>query len=104
MTDCIEREPLLAWLSNMSVSENIIEAIKDPERFPAADVIEVKHGYWEPIVTMFTNDEGHHWSEHYLRCTVCGHERRREFKPLPTYCEECAAKMESIEKRKSEEN
>lgn len=76
----------------------------DPEDIPTADVVELKHGYWEPIVTMFTNDEGYHWSEHYLRCTVCGHERRREFKPLPTYCEGCTARMESIEKRKSKEN
>ena len=37
----IKKEPLCAWLSNMSVSENIIKAIENDNRFPPADVVEV---------------------------------------------------------------
>ena len=37
----IKKEPLCAWLSNMCVSENIIKAIENDNRFPPADVVEV---------------------------------------------------------------
>lgn len=95
MTDCIEREPLLAWLSNMSVSENIINTINDKDRFPAADVTEVRHGSWRSIDKQQFASEGH-WTERYLQCSVCNYERRHSWLrgEKPTYCENCGSKMD----------
>ena len=41
MDEYIKRESLIAWLHNMAVSPALIAAIKNKERFPAADVVEV---------------------------------------------------------------
>lgn len=37
----IEKEPLIAWLENMCVSNNIIEAIKDENRFHTVSVLKI---------------------------------------------------------------
>ena len=37
----IEKEPLLAWLSHMCVSENIIKAIADENKFPTVSVLKI---------------------------------------------------------------
>ena len=37
----IEKEPLLAWLENMCVSKNIIDAIEDENRFPTVSVLKI---------------------------------------------------------------
>ena len=96
MTDCIEREPLLAWLSNMAVSENIIEAISDPERFPATNVTEVKHGHWIPVNKQQGNPTDGFWTERYLQCSECNYERRHSWLngEKPPYCENCGSKMD----------
>lgn len=41
MPEYIERETLIAWLENMHVSKNIINAIQNKKRFPSANVVEV---------------------------------------------------------------
>ena len=86
MTDYIKREPLLAWLSNMAVSENIIEAISNKERFPSADVVEVKHSKW----IGFPNNGV--WD---LKCDNC--HRIIPFGQTPDtmhYCPQCGYKMD----------
>lgn len=53
MNEYIERETLIAWLENMHVSKNIINAIQNKKRFPTADVVEVtrckdcQYSYWK---------------------------------------------------------
>ena len=84
MTDYIEREPLLAWLSNMAVSENIIKAISDHERFPAVNVAEVKHGIWE------------YWAGHLARCPVCRYEYT-DLLECNNYCGNCGAVLSDKE-------
>lgn len=37
----VEKESLLAWLENMHVSKNIIEAIEDENRFPTVSVLTI---------------------------------------------------------------
>lgn len=37
----IEKEPLIAWLENMGVSKNIIDAIADESRFPVMSISKV---------------------------------------------------------------
>jgi hypothetical protein len=37
----IEKEPLLAWLEHMCVSENIIKMIADENRFPTVSVLKI---------------------------------------------------------------
>lgn len=94
MIDCIEREPLLAWLSNMEVSENIIKVIADPERFTTVDV---KHGHWIPISEQHQSD-GCFWTESFLKCSLCEYKRRIAFiKSEPDFCEGCGADMRSAE-------
>ena len=92
----IEREPLLAWLSNMEVSENITKVISDPERFPAANVSEVKHGHWTDANKEYGNPTDGFWTERYLKCSVCNYERRHSWLrgEYPNYCEGCGAKMD----------
>lgn len=38
----IEKEPLLAWLEAMHVSEYIIKAIEDENRFPVTTLMKIK--------------------------------------------------------------
>ena len=37
----IEKEPLLAWLENMCVSENIIKMIADENIFPTVGILKI---------------------------------------------------------------
>lgn len=64
------------------------------ENMPAADVVEVKHGYWKPTGRKLT-------------CSVCGHRTYigtddvailMEEAALSKYCFHCGAKMDSERK------
>ena len=37
----IEKEPLLAWLEHMCISENVIKMIADENRFPTVSVLKI---------------------------------------------------------------
>lgn len=56
---------------------------------PAADVVEVVHGYWKETIT----HNGCTWDSDCV-CSVCG----KSGHPCNNYCEECGAKMDG-EKR-----
>lgn len=67
-----------------SATEMVCE-MKNPTDFPAADVVEVRHGRWE-----------HVWGDEW-RCTACAHIITTEGsweRPRQKYCEECGAKMD----------
>ncbi len=93
MKDCIERDPLVAWLQQMDVSESIINVIKDDKSFPP----DVKSGTWKRGSHQYGDDQDGFWTEMYLKCSECGYERRDAWIPKhkPPYCEECGAKMEA---------
>jgi hypothetical protein len=80
----------------MEVSENITKAISDPERFPAANVIELKHGSWKVVNKEQGNQTDGIWTERYLQCSVCNYERRHSWLrgEQPPYCENCGSKMD----------
>jgi hypothetical protein len=92
MKDCVERDPLVSWLSSMEVSENILNVIKDKERFPTANV---EHGTWKRGSRRHGDEEDGFWTELYLKCSQCGYERRDAWIPKhsPKFCEECGAEM-----------
>lgn len=74
-----------------SPTEMVYET-KKPTDFPAADVVEVRHGHWKHL-------GGDEWF-----CTTCGHVITTEGsweQPWQKYCEECGAKMMSDDEEMS---
>lgn len=94
MKDYIERDPLVAWLQQMEIPENIIDIIKDKERFPAAEQ-EVLCGTWQRVSHQRGSETDGYWTELYLKCSNCGYERRDAWVPKhkPDFCEGCGADM-----------
>ena len=93
MKDYIERGPLVAWLQQMEVSEEIISVINDKDKFPSA---EFTSGTWTKGSHQHGNEVDGFWTELYLKCSECGYERRDAWIPKhkPAFCEECGVKME----------
>ena len=79
----IERESVVAFLENMAASRYLIQCFEDNEKFPAADVVEVKHGEWIKPTPC---------SQEY--CNQCGLTPKMVFGILPNYCPHCGAKMD----------
>ena len=94
MTDFIKRSDACAEVDrgDLLVDDNAAWAKECINRTPPANVEEVKHGSWEKVYTVHTEQDGH-WSEINLKCSVCGYLRRFEWKPYPNRCEECGAHM-----------
>jgi hypothetical protein len=66
--------------------ESVMEYI---EEIPAADVAEVKHGYWKEETEYYDDDWGECNVREVFECSLCGRtERRKE-----PYCN-CGAKMD----------
>ena len=75
----IERETVVAFLENMAASKYLVQCFEDKEKFPAADVEEVRYGEWieyseDPnIITCSECDWGEPpVSKKYKRCPYCG--------------------------------
>ena len=100
MDEYIKREALLKFLRKQAGEaqeiaeeyggENIVYAdcledvLEDVERFPAADVAPVRHGYWK--------DHGYKW-----QCSECGALMDLDGTPrenLLFYCPNCGARMD----------
>lgn len=91
MVEYIERNALIAKFKRLTLGENsLVERLFSDgvyaviETFPAADVVEVRHGKWEPGNPI---------------CPVCG---ENKFKDLdadvwadwqPKFCPNCGARM-----------
>ena len=89
MKEYIERAPLLERLSKVKMDEHgfglavqfgIDHAINCIKEAPAADVVEVKHGYWID----------HHSGGSF--CSAC--KRWVPYSHHPKYCETCGARMD----------
>ena len=88
MSDYISRENLINDIENVlwdwdtvdgiTATTVLKQTITDIRNQPAADVTEIKHGYW-------TNVDG-------ARCSLCNY--KLETTGLPTFCPNCGAKME----------
>lgn len=96
MAEYIEREALIKKLKDKIINpqtafiNNILIGLL--EKAPAADVVEVKHGYWKETIT----HNGCTWDSDCV-CSVCG----KSGHPCNNYCEECGAKMDG-ERRKED--
>ena len=73
-----------------SAVDYVIRQIEDEERFPTADVAEVKHGYWKEYFSA--------GAFHY-DCSNCdyGFSTKERAEKVPNYCENCGAKMDGGE-------
>lgn len=100
MAEYIDRKALGIGKCNPDVFENKgyaegwNSAIEIIENAPAADVVEVKHGYWKVLV--FKGGRGRARAE--AKCSICGRdavyqiiEDKWEFE---NYCPHCGAKMD----------
>ena len=72
----------------------ITGAILEVEKIPAADVVEVKHGYWKVLIFKGGRRSG----QAEAKCSICGRdavyqitEEKWEFE---NYCPHCDAKMD----------
>ena len=87
----IEREAAVAFLENMVASRYLIQCFENKDRFPAADVTEVRRGEWIE-----------YWDDNYLsfchKCSECGgfpltKEETMHDEVLSAYCPHCGAEM-----------
>lgn len=82
----IERETVVAFLENMAASRYLIQCFENQEKFPAADVVEVRHGEWIELV----RDLGKGRTITKYQCSLCGVYLVME----ANYCPHCGAKMD----------
>jgi hypothetical protein len=62
--------------------DDVVELYKELKSFPAADVVEVRHGEWKETPTG------------WIYCSVCGSEPPEESNYKSNYCPNCGAKMD----------
>lgn len=86
----IEREAAVAFLENMAASRYLIQCFEDKEKFPAADVAPVVHGYWKPKYEMLSNKYETVPIATRFECSECGLTRNHEY----NYCPNCGARMD----------
>lgn len=80
----------LTWDNPLAEQKSVID-VDDIKSIPAADVAEVKHGYWKKEKLVMC--------EPYYLCSICGKLHDQEY----LYCNECGAKMDGTPKERSEE-
>ena len=93
MAEYIERDWLYDQMNSTGAEFDIIDALEMIENFPAADVVEVRHGKW-----VHSEIEDDDWGRtfHKWTCSVCGYSVAHN----PTgenYCPNCGAKMDKEE-------
>lgn len=88
-TEYIERETVVAFLENMAASRYLIQCFENKEKFPAKDVVEVRHGEW----VEHSQPDAWGYSVSYT-CSVCGKEKDDN---TDSYCSDCGAKMDGKE-------
>ena len=83
----IERETAVAFLENMAASKYLIQCFESKEKFPAADVVEVRHGVWIEHTTGI------------ITCSECNNGEYLEDKKRLKYCPICGTKMDGGKKQ-----
>lgn len=93
MVEYIERNALIAEFKRLTLGENsLVERLFADgvyaviETFPAADVVEVRHGYWYDCGSLS------------CRCSKCGCKNNRE----TAYCPNCGARMEKEDEHEAD--
>lgn len=81
----------IQWHSNWPISNDarVYAYMDEVDNIPAADVKEVRHGYWvkQQVSQELCGVE-------YYCCSLCNHEEQYK----PPYCPFCGAKMDGKEK------
>lgn len=83
----IENLELMAKYQSGERQQGIYGVIDTIKFHPAADVVEVKHGYW---IEEDENEDS--WLGRCCVCSVCGSCPTMEYK----YCPYCGAKMDGV--------
>lgn len=86
----IERETAIAFLENMAASKYLIQCFESKEKFPAADVVEVRHGVWIP----YEQPLGVGYSISDYKPTHCCSRCKGLGWEFYTNCPNCGAKMD----------
>ena len=102
MNEYVSKEYLNGVLDSYIFSSNGAEHYaygvcqKTIQDAPAADVVDVKHGYWKVVEKQRGNVTDGFWTERYLQCSECNYERRHSWLrgEKPPYCECCGSKMD----------
>lgn len=84
----IERAAAVAFLENMAASRYLIQSFENKEKFPAVDVVPVRHGKWL--------DEGS-FDAHYqpiYRCSECNKTVADYYISCHKFCLHCGALMD----------
>ena len=95
MKEYIERAELYEAMNSQDCEFSLIDALALIEEFPAADVVEVRHGYW--IDLNAENSTGP-----LFKCSECSHLHNPNRNDLdlervelnPLYCDACGAHMD----------
>lgn len=82
MKDYIDRAALYEVMNGQDCEFSLIDALELIERFPAADVVSVRHGYW---IHDINNQYG---------CSECMGKETMSHKNLKPYCPNCGARMD----------
>lgn len=94
MAEYIEREALVHHFMTTKhylTKDLVMDAAYEISKFPAADVVEVKHGRWEQFECG--------WRDDYWRCSVCDFEFTTLDGEHPqengvNYCPNCGCRMD----------
>lgn len=78
MKEYIEREAVVVFLENIAASRYLIQCFENKEKFPAADVVPVRHGEWLKH------------NNYYKECSLCGFLEYNS----SNYCPNCGAHMD----------
>ena len=95
MKEYIERAELYEAMNSQDCEFSLIDALALIEEFPAADVVEVRHGHW--IDLNAENSTGP-----LFKCSECSHLHNPNRNDLdlervelnPLYCDACGAHMD----------
>ena len=94
MSEYIERSSAAAYFENskkvMWHKDDVVAAISS-SAIPAADVAEVRHGYW---IHTTTEDEDWGGTFHKWTCSVCNKSIGDDNPSGTDYCRYCGAKMD----------
>jgi hypothetical protein len=90
MPEYIEREAAIESLIGWETEPTDEEIEYTLKKIPAANVVEVRHGYWIDVSTE---------TLYRLKCSLCGNARLGK---NTNYCCNCGAKMDVLAEREGE--
>ena len=98
--EILKRNPIGTWRGAPVYSEEIKSAADEIGDLPAADVAEVRHGWWEIKVLAFSRCKK-------ISCSICGYSENRgpawdEGYGLANDCLNCGARMDGEDEHEAD--